>query len=688
MAGGSKKDMCVTYILAQEVAAHRSGVNAVAQLDNLLYTASRDGTVREWTPDGRSMRHLRCFEGHADWINDIAIDPTSRTLITASSDTTVKLWSLNEGSESHTLRKHTDYVKTIAFAPLTHQLASAGLDNNVYIWDLQQIDEPVVAKAHKDSVYCSAITPDAHLLATAGTDRVVRLWDARQSQKIASLKGHTDTIRAIALSEDGQYAITGSSDKSVRIWDLATRRCLRTIRAHTDSVWSLCSLPGTGRVLAGGRDGRVFSIDVATGVAHLLFTEESSVLCLQGAAENTAWVATLSPSVRLWPAAAPPGDLLERARLTPASPMRSPHPHQALMPLHAAPITHTISAASIVCVTVLNDRDRILTKDSDGHVMLWSALKGVMLENFGRCNYDDKLQELQEILSVPQWFTTDFKTGSLAITLRHNLCFAAELFAVDIGIEAANDQVKVNLGERVLLGLFAHWRAGRKRIDDEEDENEDEQTQKYVPAPFPDHVPVVITDNMGACVLRKQCGQLNGSEYDEKFPSWVTEWVLHNRSQAPEQPKISFTLLPASTSKLPELPQGHGKLNAPRILRVTRVIIYTQGKLEQFFASKEAKEHPPPKEGSPGVAGGGDASQSPAATAAAAAAAAAFASDPIEIVIGENEQLLPVTMSLATIRAFMWKGGGDVVLKYRRRSEAPPPAAAAQIVQPAAAAAT
>lgn len=62
-------------------------------------------------------------------------------MISASSDTTLKVWGIKDGACLGTIYKHTDYAKALAYAqnasaPL---VASAGFDNSIYMWDLESL---------------------------------------------------------------------------------------------------------------------------------------------------------------------------------------------------------------------------------------------------------------------------------------------------------------------------------------------------------------------------------------------------------------------------------------------------------------------------------------------------------------------------------------------------------------------
>ena len=76
-----------------------------------LATASSDGTAKLWQLDGSLITTL---EGHSDWVNEVRFSPDGKTLATASLDGTAKLWQL-DGSLITTLEGHSDEVCGGAF---------------------------------------------------------------------------------------------------------------------------------------------------------------------------------------------------------------------------------------------------------------------------------------------------------------------------------------------------------------------------------------------------------------------------------------------------------------------------------------------------------------------------------------------------------------------------------------------
>lgn len=132
---------------------------------------------------------------------------------------------------------------------------------------------------------------------------------------------------------------------------------------------------------------------------------------------------------------------------------------------------------------------------------------------------------------------------------------------------------------------------------------------------------------------------------ETKGPLWLGDALLGNILPGKEPAKISFVLHPWQDS-LPEIAtvDGNNRLNANRMLRVKKILAYVAERIDP-----QDTDNPDPDALKP--------------------------EEYLELYC--NDQLLPINMSLATLRTHIWKGGNDIMLFYkangRKEIPIPPP---------------
>ena len=256
--------------------AHREGVRAIAfsRDGRRVVTGSYDNSARVWDaatrrsiavlpaePDPDKPRELRL--GHIADVFSVAFSPIDDDIVaTGSYDTTARIWDISDPSAvtSRGLIGHLKEVYSVAFSPDGTELATASTDDSVRIWSVasgQMIRGPL--NAHKFDIWravygrnVSFQFKDQPLLVTGGWDRTVRIWTANTFQELAELVGHDDPVRDVAISRDGRYVASGSSDRTARLWDLRRINGVESLHHHPQRVTAIAPSPTEGDLFATG----------------------------------------------------------------------------------------------------------------------------------------------------------------------------------------------------------------------------------------------------------------------------------------------------------------------------------------------------------------------------------------------------------------------------------------------------
>ncbi|KAG9327107.1 hypothetical protein KVV02_008737 [Mortierella alpina] len=294
----------------------------------ILYTGGRDGMIAAWDLHFEGLppsTFRQSFNHHTDWVNDIVLCHNGESLVSASSDRTVKLVRphSHNPTTAHVIGTHGDYVKTLAYASGPGWLASGGLDKTVHLWDIKegrsgQFESlgSIPETSSKASIYALACNPSGTVLATGSPEKIIRVWDPRSGQRITKFAGHTDNIRALLISESGDTILSASSDTTIKLWSLTAQRCITTFTMHSDSVWSLYSdHPQLATFYGGGKDGLVTKTEINRyspehhndyddedpGQCVVICKAETGVARLVAHDNARIWTATSSSSVFQWP---------------------------------------------------------------------------------------------------------------------------------------------------------------------------------------------------------------------------------------------------------------------------------------------------------------------------------------------------------------------------------------------------
>lgn len=104
--GGKGKTLEID--VSGEEVTEKGSAYALSVNHHILASGGPESIVRLWDP--RTGNRITKFVGHTDTIRAILVNEAGDTVITASSDQTVKVWSVTAGRCTHTLTMHNDSV--------------------------------------------------------------------------------------------------------------------------------------------------------------------------------------------------------------------------------------------------------------------------------------------------------------------------------------------------------------------------------------------------------------------------------------------------------------------------------------------------------------------------------------------------------------------------------------------------
>lgn len=379
----------------------KGSVYALAATNNVLASGGPESTVRVW--DARTGKRITKLVGHTDNIRDVLVSGDGSTIMTASSDRTVKVWSTVAGRCLYTLTMH-----------------------DASVWSLFSADPEL-------SVFYSS--DKSGLVAKTDTRDVIEL---DEGISVAVAQEHEGVHNVVAA---GDSIWTATSRPSINRWrDVNTEHAEIEVpdnynmhRASIATTKSRYPSPPSQREAQPMANG---SLKRKIPLKHMLRLS------------NAAYFPTLGPVD-----GEHRGSVVENKK-EPSSPEAV-----TLQPVRAQPDYSVEGQNGLIKHVMLNDRKRVLTLDTAGEVLMWDLLKCVPIRSYGKRHLEDVQKEVTTTATVANWCTVDTRTGSVAVILEENTCFDAEMYAdeleLDEDIEFREDQ-RINLGKWVLRYLFSN----------------------------------------------------------------------------------------------------------------------------------------------------------------------------------------------------------------------------------------
>jgi WD repeat-containing protein 24 len=244
--------------------------NAIAwsHLDNsILATSATNGAVSIWDVNkfGRN-KQVNVYHDHDRTTHAVTFHQTDPALLlSASQDSTLKLFDLRERSSCISTFASTESVRDVKFNPFNcSTFASVSENGSVQLWDIRKPEKFVQQfTAHSGPIYCLDYHPTQQWLATGSRDKLIKVWNMSSAKPTLEYTIHTiAVVGRIRWRPERKFHIASCSlvvDYSIYIWDV--RRPFipyASFNEHTNVTTDICFKGVPDILLSTSKDSTIY----------------------------------------------------------------------------------------------------------------------------------------------------------------------------------------------------------------------------------------------------------------------------------------------------------------------------------------------------------------------------------------------------------------------------------------------
>jgi WD40 repeat protein len=177
-----------------------------------LATAGSDGTVRIW--NARTGQPVSVLPGHPLFAVNVAFSPDSRLLATCGWMAELKVWDAQSWRELYSQRGHGATLASVAFSPDAQELSAGNWFGEIRSFPAHDMTGgEVIRDPDQSRIQAAVISTDGRRIASVREDSSIRSWTATEGWDNTWFKqaGHTSTL---ALSPDGKWLVSGSKSET------------------------------------------------------------------------------------------------------------------------------------------------------------------------------------------------------------------------------------------------------------------------------------------------------------------------------------------------------------------------------------------------------------------------------------------------------------------------------------------
>ncbi|KJE90664.1 neutral sphingomyelinase activation associated factor, variant 1 [Capsaspora owczarzaki ATCC 30864] len=227
---------------------HRLNVAAVklSKDGETLFSASHDYSLKMFSlADDRQLRSINISEMA---LSSCALDQDGKGVIVGSWDNNLYYYSIEFGRITESWNGHDDAISCLALG--SRILITASWDSTVKLWNAGNIASGRRGSIgssllcefvdHDTEVKCVAISPDERVAISGAADGTVIIWDLESFCLARTISAHNEAINAAAFSSDGSQIVTTSNDCTAKIFNVSDGQLVLSVTTEEVFRYGLC----------------------------------------------------------------------------------------------------------------------------------------------------------------------------------------------------------------------------------------------------------------------------------------------------------------------------------------------------------------------------------------------------------------------------------------------------------------
>lgn len=191
------------------------------------------GDVILYPLDDVNEDNIITLKGHSRTVWSVQFSLDSKFVISASTDSTIRLWSTITRKTVRIFEGHNSLINSVRYNVDEKLIVSASSDKTVRLWSVFKSEAIKIFKGHETSVILAQFSADGQYIVSASVNGSIIIWSLNSSNQIRKLIGHTRSVLSVHFTSDSSYIVSGSYDKTVRIWEIETGKCVCVITLPT-----------------------------------------------------------------------------------------------------------------------------------------------------------------------------------------------------------------------------------------------------------------------------------------------------------------------------------------------------------------------------------------------------------------------------------------------------------------------